>query len=286
MTTTDRSPRRDLTTGSAHVLVGRMTLVAALVNARDDRPVMLLFAVATALLWPNPRALGHPAPWLVLAAVLGGAQFRDWWLLDDHVVATTYWLLALGLSRLAHDPDRVRRTAARLLVGAVFLLAFGWKLLSSQYVSGEFFHYTLLRDDRFEPAAVLVGGADADDLDGARLEVTGFTSTAPPDEAIVVGTGPRVGLFADVLTWYGLALEGAIAAAFLLPLRGRWVVARPLTLGLFCFTTYLVVPVVGFALLLTALGAAETTEARWRGVYLGLAVFAFVWGAVVATLVL
>lgn len=263
------------------LLVARLSLVVLLINGHDDPVVLIVGAVATALLFLNERWLHSPWPWFGLAAMLGASQAIDWWLVDDHRVATTYWLAALGASRLAQEPKRTLEVAARVLLGVLFLLAFSWKVASSQYTSGDFFRYTLLRDDRFEPAAVILGGAEEEELAEARRDASALRATGDFDDVVTIDVSHRLDAVAVGFTWWGVFIEGVVAAAFLLPLRHRWEWLRPASLLAFCFTTYLLVPVVGFGVLLVTVGLAQERIRRIRPAYVAAFVFVFLWGVFV-----
>ena len=62
---------------------------------------------------------------------------------------------------------------------------------------------------------------------------------------------------ADVLTWWTLAIEGAVALAFLGPGRSWLGRHRDHLLITFTATTYLAAPVLGFGWLLLVLGLAQ-----------------------------
>jgi hypothetical protein len=82
---------------------------------------------------------------------------------------------------------------------------------------------------------------------------------------------PRLRSLALAATWATLALEAAVAIAFLAPL-GRRVWLRHWLLLCFCATTYAIAPVVGFGWLLLAMGAAQCAPhaRRTRLAYLGV----------------
>lgn len=268
------------------LVVARLSLFVAIVNNHSDPAMAVLFGVATALLYFQERWLRSPSPWLALAAVLGWTQLQEWWLIDDHPVATTYWLAAIGASRFGRRPDDVLAVTARLLLAALFTLAFGWKLLSGPFVSGDFFEYTLVRDPRFEPVAVTIGGHEAEALDRDRMAIADITSSARAGASIDVETGPRSRPLALAFTWFGLVTEGAVAAAFLAPLRGRWQLLRAVTLIGFCLTTYAVLPIAGFALLLLIIGMAHSSRALLRRAHLGAGAVILVWDAILAGFIL
>lgn len=270
----------------AFLPVARLTLLTVLVIVHGDRVQLLVTAVVTAMVFLEERRLRSPWPWLTLATVLAVRQWQEWWLVDDHAVLATYWLGALGLSRFGHRPDDVLRSSARLLVAGVFVFAFGWKLLSSQFTSGDFFEYTLVRDPRFEPVAVLAGGVDETRLAAGRAAVDAFTAGGTVTDTVHVSHGPRTETVAAILTAFGLAIEGSVAVVHVLPLRGRTQVLRPVSLLAFCLTTYVVLPIAGFGMLLLAMGMAQSASRRMRSLQAGAALVVLVWGSVLATLVL
>lgn len=268
------------------LIVARVSLFVAIVNNHSNPVMALLLGVATAVLYFQERLLRSPWPWLAIVATLGWVQIQEWWLIDDHPVATTYWLLAIGVSRFGRRPDDVLALSARLLLGFLFALAFGWKLLSGPFVSGDFFEYTLVRDDRFEPVAVLIGGADEDDLARERGGIAQLTSTGAAGDAVEVETGSRTRSLALTFTWVGLLMEGAVAAAFLAPLRGRWQMLRAVALIGFCVTTYAVLPIAGFAVLLLTMGLAHARRPEVRRAHAVAAAAILVWNAILAGLIL
>ena len=268
---------RSLASERPFLLVARCSLVMLLVVVPSDRVLLLFAAVATAVLFLQERLLQSPWPWLVIAAVLAREQFGSWWVVDDHEVATTYWILSIGLSRFSRRPDDVLRVSARMLIVALFAFAFGWKLLSDQYVSGDFFEYTLLRDSRFEPVVELATGIPESELVAQRAAVSGLTASGEVGETVAIETSTRSSALAHLFTYYGLAMEGGVFLSFAFPLRGRWRTVRHVALITFCLTTYSVVPVTGFGLLLLSMGMAQAHDARWRLAYLGAGVAVFAW---------
>lgn len=267
------------------VLVARLTLLLVVLNTNEDPLVFALCVVATAVLFYEERLLRSPWPWLGLGVVVGASQFVYWWRIDDHLVVTTYWIIAIGLSRLADRRARVMGESARLVVGLVFAFAFGWKLLSSQFVGADFFRYQLVTDDRFRPVAEHVGGTEVDLLDDDLVARDRLYATGYSGGSVTLHEGPRNDEVAVVFTAWGLVIEGAIAAAFLLPLRGRWRHLRAATLFAFAFTTYAVVPVAGFGALLMVLALAHDDTPRLRVAYVGSFALLLAWGGLFPLLV-
>jgi hypothetical protein len=250
----------------------RLTLLALLLRPLGSgwlRPSILALAVAGLVL---PRILHHPALWLALAGLAGWRVVAGWPLADNHAYLLAYWCLATALARLAPDARQALAWNGRALVGLAFAFATLWKLLSPDYLDGRFFRVTLVEDQRLERFATALGGIDRDTLLGRRefvaQHVDGLArSVAAPPEP------PGLRTLALGATWGTLALEAAVAIAFLAPL-GHRVWLRHALLLLFCSTTYAIAPVVGFGWLLLAMGAAQCEPAARRLRLAYVAVFA------------
>jgi hypothetical protein len=202
--------------------------------------------------------------WLALAAALAAAAVNKRWQLDNHQFLIVYWCAALGAAAPAVDAVRVRARAARILVGLVFVLAVGWKLLSPDFTQGAFLRYTLLTDPRFSEVATLVGGVAPSDLVDNRARHAAAARPDHPVGPLELRSGPRIDALAHALTGWTLLIEGAVAAAFLVPWRrlGR---VRDGALITFVVTTYAVAPVTGFGWVLVAMGLSQADRHR-RGV--------------------
>jgi hypothetical protein len=230
----------------------RLTLVGLLlkpIGSGGLRPALLLL-VAAGLAWP--RALRQPVLWLALAALTGWRVVADWPLADNHAYLLAYWCLAIGLALLAPDPRRALAWNGRALVGLAFALATLWKLFSPDYLDGRFFRVALVEDPRLAPFAMHVGGLGPELLEERRAYL-GLHIDGPAPDFEPPPEPARFRALAAASTFGVVALEAAVALAFLLPLAG-W---RHALLLLFCATTYAVAPVVSFGWLLLAMGAAQ-----------------------------
>jgi hypothetical protein len=247
----------------------RLTLLLLLLRPLGAgwlRPAILAFAVAGLVV---PGALRHRALWLALAGLAAWRVVSGWPLADNHAYLLAYWCLAIALSRSAPDPERALAWNGRVLVGLAFAFAVLWKLLSPDYLDGRFFRVTLVEDRRLERVATALGGIEPGALAARRefvaqhVDGAGLADVAAPEP-------PRLRRLALAATRLTLALEAAVAVAFLAPLgRGAWL--RHALLLLFCATTYAVAPVAGFGWLLLAMGVAqcEPGARRLRLAYVG-----------------
>lgn len=266
------------------LLVLRASLLVLLVNSNDDPAVMVAVAVVCLVALPRPALLRSPWLWAALFAAVGARQLVTWHTIDDHVVVTTYWCGAIAVALRARDAMATLALSARLLVGTLFAFAAGWKLFSGQFLDGTFFRYTLLFDDRFEVVARTVGGT-TDAMRGSNVAAVNQLLAGGGGGEVVLREGAGAPALALVFTWWGLLIELAVAAAFLLPLargHGRHLHlhrARHATLATFAATTYAVVPVGGFGALLLVLGASQADSERGRVAYLAGAGALVVWAA-------
>jgi hypothetical protein len=251
----DLAPRADLAL--------RLTLVSLLlkpVGGAWTRPAIAGLAAA-GLLFEAPRRSAWL--WSTLLALATWRVASGWPLGDNHAYLLCYWLLAALLASRARDGDAALAWNARALIGLVFAFAVLWKLLlSPDYLDGRFFLVTLVDDARFESFTRLAAGLDVGALsalrDLVREHQDGLRPPLPGDPALPA----RLVAVAQALTGSLLALESALALAFLAPAATRVSRARDAILLCFCATAYALAPVEGFGWLLLCMGAAQCEPER------------------------
>jgi len=232
------------------------------------RPMILgLAGLAIAL----PRVLRASATWYVLSALIIIRIIADWPLPDNHIYLIAYWCLAMALALGSRDVAGTIRVSGRLLIGAAFLMAVVWKcVLSPDYLDGRFFSVTFLTDPRFENATLLLGGLTAEQINESREYLRPLPDGAELLDGPALAKTSAMSLLSGATTWGLLALEGAIAFAYLCPLARRVAAVRHVLLLLFCVVIYAFAPVAGFAWLLLTMGFAQAgAEQRWlRAAYI------------------
>lgn len=247
---------------SHYAVTLRLTLILVLLHGAASVLIEVPVRVLCGVLLVFPAALRAAHLWWILGIVvlLGNGVF--WYSIDNHKYLIAYWTLACAMSLSVGNgvnrTEYLRRTA-RYLVGFVFAFATAWKMFGGEYFDGSFLYFTFLTDPRLWQATSLIAGLPVDDL---RLvgEAVQFASFVP-----LVGTNlplPRsdeLYLFTLALSWLTLVGEGAVAATHLWSARGVYVV-RHTVLMFFVGLTYFLLPVVGFAFILTILGFAECED--------------------------
>jgi hypothetical protein len=235
----------------------RLTAIVLLLRPLDLWWVVP-FATGTAgLVVLSARVRRSPFAWLTLSMLIAASIVGVWPASDNHIYLLAYWCLAIGLALGTAAPARTLAASSRWLLASAFTLAVVWKgILSPDYLDGRFFRVTLLTDDRFAGAAMLVGGLTAQQIRDARAFLQPLPEGAELADPVWFGEPPRLLALARSVTWFGLALEAVVAALWLVPLPRRAVLARHGALLLFLVTTYALAPVAGFGWLLATMGLA------------------------------
>jgi hypothetical protein len=243
-------------------------------------PFVLAAACLSLVLRPVRRA---PLIWFLVALLVAVRIVVVWPLSDNHIYLLAYWCLAIGLALSGAAPAATLSASSRWLLGAAFGLAVLWKaVLSPDYVDGRFFRVTLLTDERFADASLVIGGLSRDQMAANRK----FLEPLPEGAALLNPPAfvepPRLRVFAAVATWGGLSLEALVALLSLIPAEGRIQVARHVTLLVFCGTTYALAPVAGFGWLLSTMGLAQCRPNQHvlRGAYLSVFVLVLLYSEI------
>jgi len=116
---------------------------------------------------------------------------------------------------------------------------------------------TLLTDERFADASLVLGGLSRDQMGLNRRFLDPLPEGAELLSPPAFVEPPRLRALATAATWGGLLLEALVALFNLIPGGGRIAAARHAALLTFCATTYALAPVAGFGWLLAAMGLAQ-----------------------------
>ena len=238
------------------------------------RWAILLLAAAGLLL---RSTLVQPWFWLCLASLTGLRVIVDWPLADNHAYLLSYWCLACGLACLAEDPAAALARNGRWLIGLAFLGATVWKLApGGDYASGVFFRVTMVIDPRLEGFARVAGGLSMEQIDALRSYLSVHWDGGSPPVVSTVQEPTRFVVLAHIAAWWNIALNGAIALAFLWPQDRGLSRLRNVLLLLFCVVTYAVATVASFGWLLIAMAVSQTRPEDSRTRYAYAAVFGLI----------
>lgn len=254
-------------------LVAPLTLVLLLlypVGHQKVRVVLQLGSVAGLLYRPLQRV---PVFWFLLAAAMGLGCVLTWEDADNHKYLIAYWCFAVSLSCAANDTSRALRTNARLLVGLCFLLAVAWKLRTPDFVTGEYYQFSMLTDDRLFSVGQLFSDMTPEVYFRNQEAIDCLTAWSSSLEQVRLEGAPQLRPLSILLVVWTLFVESWIFASFLWPTASGWSARlRYASLLVFIATTYAAAHVGGFAWILTILGLAQVRpeHERWRLGYLGV----------------
>ncbi len=267
-----------------------LTLVVLLLVSPSDSIIKVLLGACAMIGIALPRVRESLIFWCIVLTFYVAGMIQNWWRLDNHVWLIGYWCLAILIATGGPSSQRehVLRLNAKWMISLCMAFAVIWKLISPDYLSGDFFEHALLVDSRFHGATSLLTGISSDSLSdvveksrtAATIGLKGSVLIVPadtfpeenpayryivavPDDAI-----QKLMNVAQFLTWWTVLIESLIAMLFALPTRRNTVHLRNACLLSFIATTYLVAPVAGFGWILCILGMASSELSAYRWTYL------------------
>ena len=219
-------------------------------------PVTILAIIAILV----ERVRRAPLLWFACGLLLLAGVATRWSSADNHRYLMAYWLLAICVAMMASDAEPALKRSARLLLGFCFLFATVWKAMSPDFMNGTFFHFTLLADARFSIVVEWLGGVTANMRQLNSLGMAAIRHYASPIESLQLADASHTRALALAMTWWTVAVEGALALLFLLPSRLRVTHVRDFVLLIFALTTYAIAPVLAFGWTLLILGMVQVSE--------------------------
>lgn len=221
-----------------------------------------------------PKYVLSPALWALAALFVAFVNGTQWFEIDNHKYLIMYWtiscaVLILGIGK--YDAVSYWRSNARLMIGLCFSCAVLWKLITHDFMSGAFLEHTLITDGRVESVASVVGGVPIGDL-GMNRAAVGVASMFPSAaDELTLYTSDRFGLMGVIGAWWTVVIESLVAVSWLCG-ASRLYCVRHVSLCAFILSTYVFLPVVGFASILCvcAMASAGPESQRMRQGYLVL----------------
>jgi hypothetical protein len=198
------------------------------------------------------------ATWLLLTVAWGISLALNWLNTDNHRFLFVYLCLTLYLHASHANRNQSFAVAARLLIGVVFSVGVIQKAVNPDFRSGAFMQATLLLDQRAVSALSGIFGLDAISRRVNLERVTALVDARQPG-TVSLETAPAVTFGAQALTIWTLVVETGIGVCFLVNILPLWRDALLLT---FIISTYALIPITGFGIVLIALGLGQTLTAR------------------------
>lgn len=174
-----------------------------------------------------------------------------------------YWALALSLSCLQGERESLTKVA-HLLLGLTMIFSVFWKTLSPDYLSGDFFHFSLLYDSRFSSFTKALCRLDPAQYQ-VNLEAIDYLKwnykIGRDINEVLVDWNSKSYFFSKLFTYWGFVIELLIGVLFLLQFRKRPNLKHILLL-LFLISIYFIAVVPTFGMLLATMGFAIASQER------------------------
>lgn len=198
--------------------------------------------------------------WIVLSLLMTIGFLPLYFTVDNHTFLTLYWIFAIAVSLWFKNSYSVLSYNSRVLIGLCFLFATFWKLMSPEFLRGDFFLVTFLTDHRFFDFAELTAGITPE-IRSYNLGIFEniINSTNRTESGILQSTSIAL-ILSKFMAYWTVFIEGWIAIAFLLPRKTVVSRYRDIPLIIFMLTTYPIATVRGFATLLAVMGFTQCGE--------------------------
>ncbi len=241
-------------------LIACVSWIAILLTLTRKPTALIIFSLLTPMVFYSSRIRSNPYFWFLAAFYYIAFFMHDWFLTEEGVYLLFYWLLAIGFGLLTNVPEKILAFNGRILTGIAFLFAVFWKATSPDYMSGDFFNYSLLFDVRFQCISELFCGAESEVLETNRLLVHNIYGTLQQTEPISFRGLSCTKWLVPLLKWWTLFIEALVAFFCLVPSKRFTPHLRSSVLLIFYVTTYLFIPVGQFLGVIFLLGISQLLE--------------------------
>jgi hypothetical protein len=240
----------------------RASLVLLFLYPADDPGLGLPVRALTAVMLIGPGLARSFKLWVAVTLALGLALWPDWHSIDNHDYLLFYWALVCTIAVRGPDTQRILAWNGRLLIAFVFALATIWKLAGGQYLDGTFFSFELLTDSRLAILATPATGLLVDQINANRELINALMLFPGAGLTVTLQSAPGIEAWARILSYGTVAIEGALAVAFIALYRRPDLDLPNWMLIAFNLATYSLAPVLGFGFVLTVMGFAQCPADR------------------------
>lgn len=202
--------------------------------------------------------------WFALVCFMAIGIFYNWESADNHKYLIVYWCATLFVTYLFSAGEEALKYSARLLIGFAFAFALTWKLVSPDFVNGDFFEHAFLFDERFVSKLKVIGVLEPDPIDYNLVAADALTAYDSRLHEVDILTNHKLKLLAKIFACLTLLLEGIIALCFFLPRKYKISALGDIFLLLFILSTYFLAPVIGFGWVIATLGFIQCDPSRWK----------------------
>lgn len=243
-----------------------MTLVWGLVYGPKELWYGAVYSTLASLALLFPALRTDERLWFAILCANAMHLVPNWYHLFNDFFLFSYWVLAIFIA-LSSKQLNVLSRAAQWLLGLTFAFATLWKVLSPNFLSGDFMVFHFLYNYYFASLTEILSPLSRQDIlaNAHRLPLEVFGQI---EERTVSAISPaNLTLFARVVTFGAVIIEGTTAVLFLLPTK-RLQLIRNIALSLFIVVGYIILPVASLGVLLSVLAFSQASSAPLRAWYL------------------
>lgn len=160
------------------------------------------------------------------------------------------------------NPLNFIKTQAKIIIGLCFLFATTGKFLAPEFLNGAFFEFTNTTDPRFFGFTSLIADIDLMLLKENETNFRVLLEQANTNKVFTAHGAKEIGFIGMIISYWTIFIEGMIAVSFCLPSKYWLSKHRNVFLVAFILTTYPIATVLGFAIILTALGFTQSLDAN------------------------
>lgn len=210
------------------------------------------------LLFPMIRK--HPRFWFIAGIIMFGGCLVNFYSADNHKWLLSYWCLTLYIVLEGESFKTNLAQISKLLIGLSFAFASIWKIRSPDFLSGDFFLYTIITDDRFKEFAAWFGGISIVELTSIKQSLSNLIHPLSGSIEFSFIIPQSLIYVSKFITWWTIIIELLIAVLFLIPKQYSVHRLRNPLLIIFILTTYSFAPVIGFGWLLLIMALSQTEK--------------------------
>ena len=201
------------------LLLGIYSLLMAEENRRWKVPVLFI-GILSWILLRNKK--NHPIIWLVLFALLMIDLYHDYFWVANHHFMLLFMVLSVLLYSY-HQRNEILLKNIQILFVVVVLTSAVQKLMSNQFMSGDFYYYMINRGTlfgnfiRFLPESLEIAKSNSKSI----LDLQNLDPNL--GESITLrNIFPNIGVISHIFAWVTVIFELIVAFAILWKSRSSW----------------------------------------------------------------
>ncbi len=204
--------------------------------------------------------------WFVILCANTLYLVPNWYRHYNDFFLFTYWTLAVFLALTTNRPELLRR-CSQLLLALTFTFATFWKILSPDFLNGDFFLFQMLSNYNFAALTEWLSPLSRLDVVGNEYLLPQSTYGRIAEGTVAFRESSSLAVWTPYFAIAATILEGLTALVFFVP-SARFNVVRDVVLSLFMVLGYVILPVASLGVLIALLGYSQSNSHLRRAWFL------------------